>query len=261
MTTMTRDAHPAEADLVRYLDGELALERINILSDHLVTCSDCALRTAELEEATSWLTGGIELLDAEVRIDELARLRALNAARGAVARHPAGSPAAQTAFLTRIAAVAALLVFGAVAASPVRAWFSEWLTPGIQSESIPPAAQTAEPVRPSLGPPISFRPAGGVFRIELAYPQAVGTITVGVGNSDRATAQLLGAQDESILVLPSGLRVENGPASTASYRIDLPAEPRSSLQIDPGTGVIEEITVAPGDVPVMIDLAGGTSKR
>ena len=51
----------------------------------------------------------------------------------------------------------------------------------------------------------------------------VALVTGGASGLGRATAQVTSGTDETILVLPSGLRIENGAASVASYRITLPA--------------------------------------
>jgi hypothetical protein len=235
MNTSIQDVmHPEDAELVRYLDEELPEERAVILMNHFASCADCMVRREELEDVSSWLSGGLTLLDEEVPVDEIARARALAAVRAA-ARSDAkvGAPIGWV----RAAAAIAVLVVGAAVAPPVRAWIADLVAPRIASEAIAPAP-VAEAAGAEVGATISFTPAVGVFRVELATLQAGGAVSLHATTGEQAAALVVGGADVSLLVLPSGLRIENHPASTATYRLELPAGLVDRVEFFAGSSLI-----------------------
>ena len=76
----------------------------------------------------------------------------------------------------------------------------------------------------------------------LDHPQAGGDVLLQVSGVDRVTAQITRSSDETMMVLPSGLRIENRLESRASYRVTLPPTVRSvSLQVGTGEAVVIDV--------------------
>jgi hypothetical protein len=109
--------------------------------------------------------------------------------------------------------------------NPVRAWvltrlgFSSATTAvpgGARAVALPPVTVGAD------GSVISFPTGSATFELVVQETQRSGEIRLQVRPGDRVTAQLVGAGGEAMLVLPSGLQIENSTESSASYRVSIP---------------------------------------
>jgi anti-sigma factor RsiW len=210
--------HPSDGDLVRYLDTELAELDERRLRTHLDGCAACAVRIEQIASdssaVASYLAGS-----APTAPDMVTRARALAGVRRAGAtRRRSRRPALRAA-----AAACALLVLS-LSAQPVRAWMMErWEGARATAVRAPEVAKLpANVVRRSSV--VAFAPRGARFDVQLESFQADGTLTIQVRGVERATAQVLDGSHETLLILPSGLRVENTASSRASYRVTVPAD-------------------------------------
>jgi len=258
MNTTTQDVmHPEDADLVRFLDEELPEERAVILMNHFASCVDCMVRREELEDVSSWLGGGLMLLDEEVAVDEVARARALAATRAAAR---GGEKFGVPVGWVRAAAAITVLVVGASIVPPVRAWIADLVAPRTVSEAAAPVPVIDE-VSADVGATISFTPAVGVFRVELATFQTGGALSLQGTTADQAAALVVGGGEVSLLVLPSGLRIENHSTSMALYRIELPASLVDRVEIYAGSSLIASHDVQAGAPATLVPLAPELTPR
>jgi len=125
---------------------------------------------------------------------------------------------------TRAASAAGLALALAGTVQPVRAWFMSGLaavgvtSPPVESEVV---LQPATAVR--RGSVVAFTPGDGPFDLRVEQSQRVGSVTIEVRDVERASAQILNGGEETMLVLPSGLAIENRAESEASYLVVVPA--------------------------------------
>lgn len=234
--------HLSAGDLIRYLDHQVdGAERRGAVR-HLTGCEACAERLAALGEQSQQAAEYLASYQTDARADDMTRARALAAARRArPARRGWGSGAG-----IRAAAVLAVLATGAVAVQPVRAWMVDrWeaLTGSLQDD----AAVAVESARiAESGSPVAFVPVGDVFVLEVVNAQPTGSLTLEMEpGAEEATAQIVNGAGETLLVLPSGVRVENTPGSTAAYRVTLPSNLRL-VQVFAGGAPVAMIEVEPG---------------
>jgi hypothetical protein len=225
--------HPSAGELVRRLDRELDPRAEARLARHLERCASCRARLEELTEhsndAAQWLRGITFADPGNLLRREAARdaVRAAALRRRSIVRVRRGWAAA--------AAVAALLVVS-FSVDPLRAWMMQRLAitqPGAAGASV---ASLPSAVVGGEGSVISFHPASGTFELSVERAQTVGEVLLQVRAVSQATAQVTNGATETMLVLPSGLRIENSAASRASYRVTLPAS-------------VREVTVRVGDGP------------
>lgn len=214
--------HPSEGELIRFIDQELSDLEAGRVRRHLRACARCGDRTAELRTRASSASAALGALGESIPVDPVARARALAAVQRA-ARQPT-APRHSTGWARRAAAALAILVAGSLAVSPLRAWVLDRWT----SETTAPAAPTRLPtlspaVVAHVGPRILFEPASGAFEIAVQHAQVDGELKLETRDVARASAQVTNGGSESVLVLPSGLRIENGASSAASYSVVLPA--------------------------------------
>lgn len=212
--------HPSEGDLIRYLDAELSEIEERRLRAHVDGCGRC---TATLEEVARYSRSVSRLVAGSpvAGPDVVTRARALATVRRAHVARVAGRRRAVHGALA-----ASVVLVLAIAAPPVQAW----LLDRFDALRAPVAAPVAEPAAPVVeaeaerGSVVAFTPRGVRFDLEVERFQEAGTLTVEFREAPRASAQIVGGSDETMLVLPSGLRVENGEGSSASYRVVVPAE-------------------------------------
>lgn len=215
---------------------------------HLSTCLPCAERLEELRTSSNWLHQNIVLLDQDVQVDELARARAMAAAKRTAKRQ---SQSFSWAGLGRAAAVVALVGAIGFTADPVRAWFLEWTGLGADE---PVEVAAPAPVAPR-GAMVTFAPTERLFTIELEQPQTDGVLRVTLTDEDFATAQVVNGAEESFSVLPAALLISNLQGSAASYEVNLPVEMVRSVRLVVGGETVSEVPVEPGTGPVTLDLA------
>lgn len=220
--TQPRSTHPSDGALLRQLDGQLNPSAMHRMETHLSGCEACRERRQSLQAAAATAAGYLRSLPshgaeaASARASALAALRTAESARARVGRRWRAWAAA--------AAMASLVILS-LGVDPLRAWVLGLLGvepsgAGVATDArgvrLPPATVGAE------GSIVSFRPGGATFELVVRAPQSSGEVLVRRAGAESVTAQVVGADAEELLVLPSGLRIENGVTSTASYRLALP---------------------------------------
>ena len=132
-------------------------------------------------------------------------------------------------------AAAVLLIIGSLAAvPPVRAWAIGWvakqiaaLTGGSRRDAAPiapPVAQNAPPANAiDSGATLWFDAEGAELAVEIVSPQASGTLTFSPSTRPMTGVEVVNGAGETPLVREHGVRLINNSASTASYRLAVPA--------------------------------------
>lgn len=260
MRTLEEDLlHPGEDELVQLMDGELPEGARTSLQEHIAACGECRARLDELEGISGWLRNNVEQLDAGIAIDEMARARALAAVRIAARREPKKQSLTHQGWF-RAAAAVVLLIGAALSVTPLRAWLLDLRSDEV-AEAPLPVVRVIAPAAVDAGATLSFRPVTASFAIELASAQAGGTITIGTSPTDQASAQIIGGGEESVMILPSGLRIENSATSTASYRILLPSSLVRQFEVTAGASVLAREELDSGTAATTLNLAGAAAAQ
>lgn len=243
--------HPDDGTLVRLLDGE-ALE--NAESAHVRTCTDCLSRLRILEGDGARLSRALRSgADAALMppADLWDRVIASPEAR-------VGSAEISLSLMKdkrlrfahaglRAAAVAAILLAGALTAEPVREWFAEairQIAGGSTAER--PTPVTAE--QPVAAVIVGFVPRTDRLEIRLEQSQAAGTIRVIFEDRSDATGEILTQEPAaSLLVLPDGFLVRNGSGRDWSYIFRVPSTVNSTRIVVAGRTIA---TLTPKESPV-----------
>lgn len=220
--------HPTDGHLVRLLDGEADDPA---LQEHLEGCRECSRRYRRLREWSYGVSRALAAADPVVREE----LDAEGASDGGDADSGAGGPSSGRAGsggsrrLAKVAAAVLLLLAGALALSPVRAWVVD------RVEGVARRLGLAEPAGPAVdgtgggteGASVSFAPDGTELVIRLESRQQSGELEVtGTATGSDVTASVVGGRDlpiPSLAVHPSELRIRNRPDAGASYRVEVPA--------------------------------------
>jgi hypothetical protein len=105
---MVTGTHPEEVDLFDYVEGDLARDRRAELEVHLASCATCAEQVALVQSGKDALRESQLLHLPPARREAIST--SLPAQRRALGRGPGVSPRRLLAFLTPVAAVAALVV-------------------------------------------------------------------------------------------------------------------------------------------------------
>lgn len=226
MTAATsRSRHPSAGHLVRRLDGEMDAATSARLARHLLRCPACHERMSELETRSREVRHYLRSPGVQEGVEAARRARARSAVRGAAARHRS------TVHARRAWAVAAALAGVTVVSlstDPLRGWVDRHLPVElVGTDAVVPAVTLPSAVVGSDGSVVSFQPTGERFELSVEAHQARGELLIQVLPIERATAQITSGESESLLILPSGLRIENGATSQASYRVTLPASVES----------------------------------
>ena len=245
--------HLQDEDIVQLLDAEVGDPPRAQWQDHLSGCLPCAERLSEMRQASEWLHEHLPSLDAGIQVDELARARAIAAAR----RHSAApaAPPRQSFAWARAAAAAGIVFLAGMTVEPVRAWVFDGFGRLVDTEEAAPAPTIAAP-RADAGAVVGFQPTEAIFRIDFITAQAAGRLTIDVVAGTDAQAQVFGAGAEDLSVLPSALLVENAPESTSDYAVALPAGIVRQVQVTVAGEVIFQSSVSEAVEPVVVDLAG-----
>lgn len=206
----TQDEHVENGDLMRLLDSECGDEEDRLLRRHLAACTECKRkhhRISRLSGRFSELLFQLEepVPDSKTPVPE-GRKRST---------HPTVKPWWSHRTL-RVAAVVALILFGAAAVSPVRAWVIDTFRSLL-------GADTSAPPQQTTGSLVSFVPTGEEFRVEFLRRQAAGVLRVYVDTSEAASARMMGREaGEGFLVQSAGLTIRNTSQSSVSYELRLP---------------------------------------
>lgn len=199
---LNQTLHPDDGDLVRLLDGALALDERPRVESHVRECLDCRARRSRIERRAARLSVMLRAADIPAPTTAL---------RIAVRR-----PAATAVRRWRMAAVVVLALGGAMMVTPVRAWVvstarAVWAraTGGVSSateESFPSSA-------------VSFVPGGPVLTIRVPAAEA-GAVTIQRTAGERASA--FGAGNGSVLVLPDEFRFAGNTDPVPDYQVRIP---------------------------------------
>ena len=244
---MTFAAHangsPDDAQLVRYLHGELDADDVTAMVRHLDACADCRDRADQLRDRMHRLGDALRAADFDPPpAGEWADVLDTDRVRGASRRRAA---------TFRIAAGWVMIAGAAVAllAPPVRAWIAE----RVATFTTTPDAHLTAPAADSDAAAIAFEPVGPELIIDVAAHQAAGTLAIRFGTGTAAHVTVRGEGDERLTVGTRTLRIDNHAASQASYDIVLPASiERATVHVAGAAPLIAEradgaATIALGD--------------
>jgi hypothetical protein len=97
---------------------------------------------------------------------------------------------------------------------------------------------------PLSGATIGFIPSGDTFVLEIANPQPSGLLILGISVGESVTAMAVdGRETVDLIVRPTGMRIENQPASAGDYAVSLPRHLRE-VHIRVGDGPVQVFTVS-----------------
>jgi len=142
--------------------------------------------------------------------------------------------AARRRVVARWSAAAAVIVLASAAlgVAPVRAWIVRAARVVWAVATGREHAGAAVPATPRAASSVSFTPAGSTFTVRIAGLQAAGTLTLETTPGGTASAAITEGEGASLVVVPDGLRIENGPDATASLVVRVPAAtPRIAVSI------------------------------
>jgi hypothetical protein len=209
-----------DADLVRYIDGELDEAGRARVEAALADDIELAARLETLRRRGTRLRRMLQQNDPPPAAGSLPE-------RGAVADEDvkrAGSPA-----LTLMRAAAVLLVLVGIFSlvPPLRAWIVDrW-------ERIASPAETTPPGQPPLlrtpdTVAVTFPTEYQSFDFELIARQQTGTLRIRVADVDQVAAEMYTRTNtETFFKFPAGLRVINAETSVADYDIVIPSTVRT----------------------------------
>ncbi|HEX8359452.1 MAG TPA: hypothetical protein VF613_05070 [Longimicrobium sp.] len=214
-------------ELIRFLDGEgLPNERTRVRR-HLRRCRPCLELTRDLRGTTREL----ELRFAD--LDDAAAAASLPSSFQAVQRLRAAPGRARAPWmLTRAAAVLALAVIGAAAASPLRSRVLGWLSGegGAASVSVqrpPPSTSRAAPA--AVPEEYRFIPEGDTFVVHFNGAQDESSLTLRVSDGREAVLRMAAADSAHppVFVMPNGVRIGAAGAGGVRYGITVPPSVRT----------------------------------
>jgi hypothetical protein len=240
-----------DLELVRYLDGELEPQERSALDSRLAAAPDAAARLEQLRHRSRNLS---ELLRTAAPSGREARASA-EVIRPLMTKQSVrfGWPP-----YLKAAAVVALLLMGAFAVPPARAWLLARLLDAraaLGLGSAPSTTPIAAPAPPATGVSTteviySFQVTSDTFSIEVL--QTAGELIVERTSDSSASAELSGGEPGSLLVLPRGIRIEGPSTARTVYTISLP-ERVTVVRLERNTGVTLH-TLRSGQ-PLKVDLS------
>jgi hypothetical protein len=271
----------SDADLIRYLDGELDADESERIEAAIAGDDTVAGRLAVLSRRgrnLSAMLGAIDPTDEETRgADPSRQVAGMPGQAGHISR--GGAEGAEMPLITsmvdarakREARVstggstgnrwlkAAIIVFALLGAGvmvpPVRAWIVDRL------ESIGGEADTVVDGSPSMpavdGAAVSYGipVTGTMLDVTLDEPQAGGDLIVEWGDLVNARIEPLdAAAGDPVLVTSDAVRIDNGDASTGGYRLTVP---RSVTAVRVRFGDGEARSYGVGEAPLTVPLTGG----
>lgn len=210
--------HLQDGELVRLVDGELASEERSAAEAHLRACDRCRLARDRIAERTATVSGALALMDRD----------------SAPSLPPAApAPEARSAHWLRAAAIAALIItVGALGSSTVRAWIAtRW--EAVHGPVAKVFESTGDRGPETFGTAVRARfvPRSGAILVRLESRPAGGVLVVETSQDDSGSVLFFAGTDEGILILPTGLVIQNAPDSRADYRLVVPREVTSITTI------------------------------
>jgi anti-sigma factor RsiW len=237
-----------DADLIRYLDGELDGGARASFEQRVAAMPALAARLEKLSRRSS----NLSRLLAEVDPSDGAAGRSELHVR---ARLGAGGRADQPrrGLWRAVAAVAAILLL-ALVVPPARAWLLERGRAlagalGVVGENAPePRTPTVEPdPSPAAGPDaaIEFAVTGDTFDVDV--PAADGTLVIRVGRGTSGRAEATDEGESTVVVLASGVRIEGRSTPSAVYSLTLPPSVTTLRVTRRGAAPEVQVAPAPGE--------------
>ncbi len=242
--------HLEDDDIVRIMDEEGTPDELRGAEAHLQACESCRQRASAMGASSAWFSASLPLLDPPP-LDDLTRARALERIRAAKAGAHAASrqgPRKDGRYAGAgggrrrrlIAAGIGVLLLAGLTVEPLRAWLLDGLrelagTPDRTSE----VAHLEPPAPGRSAVSVRFTAAGPLFRIDVAQPQDEGSLTLRRIAAGEASAEVVGGAGETLLIMPSGLRVGNEVGSTASYVVELPGDGVRTVEIRVGGRIVD----------------------
>ncbi len=241
MSTRQHDDMPSILDgrLIRLMDGEVSPEERSELEHLLATSPEARARRDELARLSDVLSDGLaaETVPDLPALDLPERVRSGGGGGGYAP--PGGWKAA--------AAIVVLMGVG-LTVEPVRAFIAAGATRVIELVASPeepmPAPVQEEPAPVASGPSsVSFVPEGPVFVVSVASAQEAGVLQITAVDGTDVAASVVDGAGESLLVLPSELRVVNEAGSVADYRVQVP---RTLTRVEVRVDGVTVTTIVPG---------------
>lgn len=207
------EPHLEDGELVRLMDGELGAGERSIAEAHVAACGRCRIAHDRIAERTALVSSVLALID---------DVRACNDA-GAVRSTEFGR--ASRAGWLKAAAIAAMVVaIGALGSSNVRGWIVErWeaVLASVAGSSEPAADTVSGPPGPAAVR-ARFVPHSEALFVRLENNAAGGVLTVEISEDESQSVVFMSEAEEGVLVLPTGLVIQNAPGSRADYRLLVP---------------------------------------
>jgi hypothetical protein len=243
-TTPAGNSHLQEGEMMRYLDGEMPVGERSRVASHLLTCAECAaavdaLRIQRQRFADLLSDCPVPALNPARRAASLERIER-SASR---TRRSAGAGRSRAIGVAKAAAVGGILLAATLSTSPVRAFVSDiWSAVSVRVDRLVttrPGVSSPESVALSNAS-IGFVPTEDVFRLEVRTPQRAGSLTLSLAAGASVSARAVNTTDTvDIVVLPSGLRIENRLEASANYAVTVPRN-------------LREVRVKVGDAPELV---------
>jgi hypothetical protein len=214
MSTMTEHRHIDDGTLQQLVDGEPRANR-DAVEAQLAACTECRDRLTSGRARSHALSA---LLSA-TRPPSLDDLEAARQRRDIEARlaHTIRVRRRTRTAAVRAAAASAVLFAGIAMASPMWSWVTARL--GRSPERVPlapPRSSPAVATGTATGAVVSFETDAPELLIQVAATQCAGALEIRGDTAGRTTASVLGG-DETLVVLPSAIRIHNAPVSNSSY--------------------------------------------
>ncbi len=228
------DAAVDDADLIRWLDGELDDDERARVLDAVSRDSALAARLEQLRGRSARFSTLLQGTDPDLAVagggsptggtaaGKIIELNAAWAARQGGPARPVPPPQAMPGWL-RAAAVVGVLLAGSLLVPPVRAWVAGQLRPGAAPDAMIPSGNGNVAALPidTLG--IHFESAATAFTIEFAVAPATGLLTVEWRDVDSVSVESYTAGGADLVrVRDDRVRVNNAGTSTSDYRVELP---------------------------------------
>ena len=246
-----------DAELVRYLDGEIVGAPRAALEARIAAAPEAAARLEALRRRSARLSALLTDLDpsAEAVRQSAAAIRPTVHVGGRPFRGWLSVPAP-----LRWAAMIALLLVGALAVPPARAWMVERVRDAAQALGLLDSAPEPAVEAPTAGAQdapqaasvrVTFEVRADTFEIE-APPR--GQLIVRRGADATGSAESAGAPGVNLVVLPAGLRIEGATTDDARYDVVLPPS-IAAVRVRAGAGAPMLRALPPAGEELRIDLA------
>lgn len=207
------EPHLEDGELVRLMDGELGAGERSIAEAHVTACGRCRVAHDRIAERTALVSSALTLIDDVRPRSDAATVRSTELRR-----------ASRAGWLKAAAIVAMVVAIGALGSSTVRGWIVErWETvlASVAGSSEPAANTVSWPPWPAVVR-ARFVPRSEALFVRLESRAAGGVLTVEISEDDSRSVAFMSGAGEGVLVLPTGLVIQNAPGSRADYRLVVP---------------------------------------